>query len=455
MSSSDRDTRVRALKRALGDRARVDADQLEAYAWDYGKLVHRPPAAVVTVHDVGELLEALRIGSELGMPICTRGSGHSQSGQCLADGALVLDMKGLNRVQIDTERGSAWVGGGATWHEVSNATFVEQRLPVGLTMVVDTTVGGTLSVGGMGAESFRTGAQVDQVLELEVATLDGQVVRCSREEQRELFDAVRGGLGQCGVIVQARYPLRRAAAHIRSYMLAYADARALLADMQAIEHTRCDFMFGGFLWTEQTGWQQLLLLGKEFDQADELDDSAVLSGLQFKRELPRTDAVQWRSDGLPGHRFFRRFEEQTSEFVYHPWADHLCEPRAAGELISAVLSEPAVAPRAGTYGGLLRIAAHPQRAPLLMPQASGPLFLFGLVPDVFPAQLSAALPYMQRHNQLGASLGAKRYLSGFLDNWGAEEWSRHFGETWSWFHARKTQFDPHGLLNNGSIRWSR
>jgi hypothetical protein len=60
---------------------------------------------------------------------------------------------------------------------------------------------------------------------------------------------------------------------------------------------------------------------------------------------------------------------------------------------------------------------------------------------------------MQRHNQRAAALGAKRYLSGYLDGWGAEEWASHFGETWSWFRAQKQQHDPRGLLNNACIRW--
>src|SRR5215510_3567870 len=104
---SDRDSCVRALAREFGLRARVDADHVENFAWDYGRLVHRSPAVVVSVRDVDELQTALRIGAEFGMPICTRGSGHSQSGQCLADGALVLDMKALNRVQIDADSDSA------------------------------------------------------------------------------------------------------------------------------------------------------------------------------------------------------------------------------------------------------------------------------------------------------------------------------------------------------------
>jgi FAD/FMN-containing dehydrogenase len=68
---SERDNCVRALERELGDRVRLDAEHLENYAWDYGRLVHRPPAVVVAARELEELLAALRIGADFGMPICT------------------------------------------------------------------------------------------------------------------------------------------------------------------------------------------------------------------------------------------------------------------------------------------------------------------------------------------------------------------------------------------------
>lgn len=122
-------------------------------------MICRTPAVVVTVQSAAELVAVLRIGAEHAMPICTRGSGHSMSGQCLADGALVIDMKGWSSVQVEAERGSAWLSAGATWHQVTNSAFAAGLMPLGLTTIVDTTVAGTLSVGGVGAESFRTGTQ--------------------------------------------------------------------------------------------------------------------------------------------------------------------------------------------------------------------------------------------------------------------------------------------------------
>jgi hypothetical protein len=417
-------------------------------------MVHRTPAIVASVQSAEELVSVLRIGAEHAMPICTRGSGHSMSGQCLADDALVIEMKGLNSVQIDAERGSAWLSGGATWHRATNAAFAEGLMPRGLTTIVDTTVAGTLSVAGVGGESFRTGTQADQVLELDVATLDGQVLRCSAEQNKELFDAVRAGLGQCGVIVKARYPLRKPKAQIRTYTLACPDGRALIADMQTIgRDARVDFMMGALIWSEQRGWQLLLLLGKEHDDPSDLNDAALLSGLRSQHARAHADTPQWQLDGRPGHPFIRLFDEQNTPILHRPWVDHLCEPHAADALLATVLAEPMVAARARTSGVVLGVAAHLNRAPLLQPQAQGPLILLGLSPEAAPAQLQGALTYLRRHNQHGAANGGKRYMSGYMDGWGTREWAAHYGDSWPRFQAQKERFDPRGLLNNAHIRW--
>ena len=46
------------------------------------------------------------------------------------------------------------------------------------------------------------GLQVDHVQELEVVTGDGQIVSCSDERNSDLFNAMLGGLGQCGIITK-------------------------------------------------------------------------------------------------------------------------------------------------------------------------------------------------------------------------------------------------------------
>ena len=134
-----------------------------------------------------------------------------------------------------------------------DAAFQASLLPEGLTLVVDTTCGGTLSVGGVGGESFRVGAQVNNVRSLDVATLDGRVLTCSPTENRDVFDCVRGGLGQCGVILRATYPLRPCKRNVRTYFLVYDDAEAWVTDLQRIRAEARGELVLGFVMPSQTG----------------------------------------------------------------------------------------------------------------------------------------------------------------------------------------------------------
>jgi cytokinin dehydrogenase len=82
-------------------------------------------------------------------------------------------------------------------------------------------VGGTLAVGGIGGTTSRHGMQTDNVLALNVMTGDGRELTCSARANSDLFDAVRAGLGQCGVITQAMLRLMRAPERVRRYHLFY------------------------------------------------------------------------------------------------------------------------------------------------------------------------------------------------------------------------------------------
>jgi hypothetical protein len=68
-------------------------------------------------------------------------------------------------------------------------------------------VGGTLSVGGVGETSYRLGAQVDHVSEMDVVTGKGNLVTSAPERQSELFHSMSAGMGQRGFITRAQLRL--------------------------------------------------------------------------------------------------------------------------------------------------------------------------------------------------------------------------------------------------------
>src|SRR5262249_19798139 len=98
---------------AFGARVTRDPERLESCSWDFGGLIRRTPAMVLSPANDDDVVRALRLAGEHGLPISTRGSGHGQCGQCLASGAVVLDMRSLGGLEVDAARNAVVASAGA------------------------------------------------------------------------------------------------------------------------------------------------------------------------------------------------------------------------------------------------------------------------------------------------------------------------------------------------------
>src|SRR5688500_317919 len=106
--------------------------------------------------------------------------------------------------EIDEQGLTATVDGGVVWRDLVAEVVPRGFVPPVLTNNLGVSVAGTTSVAGLGVASFRYGTQADNAVELEVVTGTGEVVTCSRERNAELFDVVRCGLGQFGIITKVK-----------------------------------------------------------------------------------------------------------------------------------------------------------------------------------------------------------------------------------------------------------
>jgi FAD/FMN-containing dehydrogenase len=95
------------------------------------------------------------------------------------------------------------------------------------------TVGGTLGVGGIDINSPRLGCSADQALACRVVTPTGDIVECSEDENRDLFERVLLGYGQFGVIVEATLRIRPFTP-LRMHYFYYASLRESLEDLKVL-----------------------------------------------------------------------------------------------------------------------------------------------------------------------------------------------------------------------------
>lgn len=211
-----------------------------AYATDFGRIVTAFPRAALAPTCAAELCAALRFASQHRLAVALRGAGHAASGLTLCREGLVIDMRSLSAVHpVQVKERYVDVEGGASWAKVLAATLPCGLMPATTVDFQQLTVGGTISTGGVGVQSFWAGVQADQVSELDVVSGMGELITCSAVVEPAVFDLVRAGLGRAGAIARVRLPLCPAPSHLRLQELFYGSADALLADLRQLTQQRC------------------------------------------------------------------------------------------------------------------------------------------------------------------------------------------------------------------------
>src|SRR5918992_1794539 len=82
----------------------------------------RRPVAVADATDADDVAAAIQAARALGMPFTIRAGGDSVSGRSVRDGAVCIDLRALNAVDVDPGRAVVRVGGGALLGELDRAT---------------------------------------------------------------------------------------------------------------------------------------------------------------------------------------------------------------------------------------------------------------------------------------------------------------------------------------------
>ncbi|MGI5152858.1 FAD-binding protein [Plantactinospora sp. CA-294935] len=133
------------------------------------------------------------------LPLGVRSGGHGISGRSTNDGGLVIDVGGLNRIEVlDRDRRLVRIGPGATWKQVA-AALDPYGWALGSGDYGGVGVGGLATAGGIGFLSREHGLTIDHLRAVELVLADGTPVRASKDENPDLFWAVRGAGANFGV----------------------------------------------------------------------------------------------------------------------------------------------------------------------------------------------------------------------------------------------------------------
>lgn len=154
-----------------------------------------------------QLRRELREAAAAGRPVCVGGARHSMGGQSLAAGgtAITLDR---GWCEPDTQAQTYLASAGVRWNQV-----IRTLDPIGFTPKVtqansDFTLGGAYSVNVHGW-AVPLGPMGATVRAITLMLADGEIVRCSRDREAELFRLAMGGYGLFGVILDLEVEMAR------------------------------------------------------------------------------------------------------------------------------------------------------------------------------------------------------------------------------------------------------
>jgi hypothetical protein len=172
----------------------------------YNAMIDRQPALIARPTGPDDVAKVVDFARENDVLLAVRGGGHNGAGLGSCDGGVVIDLVGLNGIEVDPGARTVRVGGGCTWGEVDAATN-EHGLATPSGIISTTGVGGLTLGGGMGHLSRKCGLTIDNLLEAEVVLASGERVRAAEDENADLFWAIRGGGGNFGVVTSFLFRL--------------------------------------------------------------------------------------------------------------------------------------------------------------------------------------------------------------------------------------------------------
>src|SRR5271165_1077954 len=185
------------------------------------RVPERYPDLIVQAVDADDVVAAIGYAKAGGHRVSIRSGGHSWAANHLRDGAVLLDVSGLDHATVDADRGIAVVGpgkGGSVLAADLDASGL--FFPAGHCKGV--CVGGYLLQGGYGWNSRVLGPACESVIGLDVVTADGDKIHCDAGNHADLYWAARGaGPGFFAVVTSFHLKLHPRPAVCASSLYAY------------------------------------------------------------------------------------------------------------------------------------------------------------------------------------------------------------------------------------------
>ncbi|ONH25995.1 FAD-binding oxidoreductase [Pseudofrankia asymbiotica] len=433
---------------------RTDPAVLDAHRFDRsGWTPDVRPAVVASVRGVAGVQHVLRFAHQTAIPVVARGAGTGLAGAATAaDGGIVLDLTGLNRiVEVTAPDELAIVEPG-----VLTADLDREAHRHGLRYAPDpasveiSTIGGNIATNAGGLRCAKYGVTRDAVLGLDVVLADGRLIHTGRRAIKgvagyDLTSLFVGSEGTLGVIVGAALRLRpipAATATICAHLPGAASAFAAVGAVRAagVVPAIAEFIDAATLTRidEHLG-TDLRARGAAFLLMQTDGAAAEAEADQAARELRRyaTD-LEVTTDPVEGARLtaVRRAALPALERVGRVLIEDISVPRS--RLPAAVEAVRAAATATGTSIHTFAHAADGNLHPIIVLSE-------GQEPSD-PAVQEAADSIFRAALDLGGTVSGEHGVGVLKRRWMRAELGEDVGALQ---RQIKGVFDPKGILNPG------
>ncbi|MFJ6619905.1 FAD-binding protein [Kitasatospora sp. NPDC091335] len=435
---------------------------VEAFGKDFGHLWDAPgnrPWAVLRPGGIDDIVAIVNYARANGIKVAVNGQGgrgadlesHSVYGQARVPGGISIDAKGMSKI-LSIGSDHAVVEAGVTWGQLTDAALALGKTPPALTDYMHLSVGGTISVGGIGGTVQRYGLQCDTVQSIDIVTGDGKLVTASPSVRSELFNAALAGGGQVGIIVRATVALIPAPARVVLLSLFYNDVETYLADAeQVMEDGRFEIQAGEMLQKpDGSGWRYKMEVGAAYDTTPPDRDGlladlrdvradAVIEDMTYRAYAFRIDAAEAylkQAGYWPGPK---------------PWLSMFLPASKVKTFMKQVEQELTAASLGGGFLLFYPYVTSKIGRPLAIQPNESAAYLFDLLrfPNPGEPNIQGMLDQNRRLYDTAVAMGAKRYLVGAVPNMTQADWRAHFGNRWTALRAAKAKYDPKNLFTPG------
>lgn len=216
---ADLDSRAEGSLLRPGDEGWDDA----VLVWN--GMVPKVPALILQPTSAQDVVAVVGFARDHGLLLSIKGGGHNIAGTSIAQGGLALDMSRMRDITVDPAAKLAHVGPGCLLKDVDRATQ-EHGLATVLGFISEVGVAGLTLGGGLGYLTRRFGWTVDSLEEAQIVTTDGKVRTANRDENADLFWALRGGGGNFGVVTSFTFRLHEVGPTVYGGLIAWPFERA-------------------------------------------------------------------------------------------------------------------------------------------------------------------------------------------------------------------------------------